>query len=38
MEDDQYIRIISARRATKHERQQYRDFFSWKTSTISPNR
>lgn len=27
-EDDELIRIISARKATKQERQQYRDFFS----------
>ena len=27
-ENDELIRIISARRATKQERQQYRDFFS----------
>ena len=27
-EDDEFIRIISARKATKRERQQYREFFS----------
>jgi uncharacterized DUF497 family protein len=37
-DDENSIRIISARKSTKNEEKQYKEFLSWEKSMTLPNR